>query len=58
MSELDDLLIGQLQQLKDDYLNKSLEVVVKKLLLIKSKYSNTLKISYKCNASLGFLLVR
>jgi len=54
MSELDDLLIGQLQQLKDDYLNKSLEVVVKKLLLIKSKYSNTLKISYKCNASLGF----
>jgi type VI secretion system protein ImpH len=54
MSELDDLLTTQLQQLKDDYVSKSLEVVVKKLLLIKSKHKNKLKISYKCNASLGF----
>ena len=45
MSKLDKLLIVQLQQLKDDYVNKSLEVVVKKLLLIKSKYKNNLKIT-------------
>lgn len=54
MSKLDSYLLDQLDQLKNKYLDKSLEVVVKKLLLIQAQSNNSLKINYKCSASLAF----
>ncbi|MEY8766136.1 MULTISPECIES: type VI secretion system baseplate subunit TssG [Francisella] len=54
MSVIDDLLLIELEQLKKIYIDKSLEVVVKKVLSINSKYENKIKIGYKCDASLAF----
>lgn len=53
MSKLDASLVAKLNELKADYLNKSLEVFVKRLLTIKADYKQV-RVSYKCEASMAF----